>query len=82
MYINIIELLECIKEACHKTECESCPFSGTYSHKGEDSDFYYCKIAGTPNYWQIDSGADAEVLCDIRDFERYYNMKGEKKNGQ
>lgn len=71
MNLNIIELLERIKESCHKTECAACPFSGTYSHLGNDTDFYYCRIAGTPNYWQIDSGADAEVLCDVTDFVRY-----------
>lgn len=77
MYINIIELLESIKEACHKTECKACPFSGTYSHMGDNADFYYCRIAGTPNYWQIDSARDPEVLCDVSDFEKRYIMGGE-----
>jgi len=70
MYIDIIELLESIKEDCHKTECKNCPFSGTYSHRGDNAAFYYCRIAGTPNYWQIDSAGDDEVLCNVKDILR------------
>jgi hypothetical protein len=70
MYIDIIELLEVIKEACRKNECKDCPFSGTYSHMGDNAAFYYCRIADTPNEWQIDSAGDDEVLYDIKDFEK------------
>lgn len=58
MYINIIELLESIKEACQKAVCKDCPLSGTYRHKGESRDYYYCRIAGEPDEWQIDSAYD------------------------
>ena len=76
MYINIIELLESIKDACIKqTSCENCPFAGAYKHKGDNTNFYYCRIAEMPTGWQIDSGCDAEILRDISDLEKYYNME-------
>lgn len=82
MYINIIELLESISKACMNNLCKDCPFSETYRRKGDDTDIYYCKLAEMPAGWQIDSARNAEVLCDITDFVRYYNMKGEKKDGR
>ena len=73
-YFNIIEVLESIKEACGKrSTCKDCPFSATYRHKGDCIDIYYCKIAEMPNGWQIDSVQDAEVLCDVTVFAKYYN---------
>lgn len=69
MYINIIELLESIKEACEKqTSCNECPFLKDH----------YCSIYNTPGDWQIDSLRDPEILCNVSDFESDYIMEVEE----
>lgn len=74
MYINIIELLESIGEACAKqTSCEECPFMRDYG----DPERYNCGINDTPDRWRIDSAYDAEVLLDVTDFEKKYIMEVE-----
>lgn len=68
MHINIIEVLESIKESCGKhTTCERCRFAGSYRHKGHNAVFYYCRIADTPSDWQIDSGSDVEIMRDVNE---------------
>lgn len=48
---------------------------GCRNRMGECIDIYYCKIAEIPNGWQIDSVRDAEVLCDVTVFAKYYNVE-------
>ena len=75
MYINIVELLEWIKEACGKQAgCEDCPLSKEYG----DPARHYCSIYDRPDRWQIDSTQDPEVLFDVTDIEKRYIMEVEK----
>lgn len=65
-YINIIELLDSVKDICRKQSyCRDCPLSLSYTHANDDRKYYYCSLEGTPERWQIDSVNDGAVYYKV-----------------
>ena len=66
MYINIIALLDSVKDICTKQSfCGDCPLSLSYTHENESKKYYYCALEELPEKWQIDSRNDDAVFYKI-----------------
>lgn len=66
MYINIIALLDSVKDICTKQSfCRDCPLSLSYTHENCDKKYYYCRLEDTPDRWQIDCRNDDAVFYKI-----------------
>ena len=66
MYINIIALLDSVKDICTKQSfCRDCPLSLSYTHENCDKKYYSCRLEDTPDRWQIDCRNDDAVFYKI-----------------